>query len=200
MKFLRLAFVLAILLTCLVPVSSAKTKKEDAAKSAVPVTVDNAFVQKTFGEDCTVNTAVPAQVADLDGDGVDDIVIPARCTNPMINVAEHKYTVIDPASAFYGLGDPHITTEFSTLQPEQRSLALLIIHGAGKEGWKSDAPKAKFLIVNLAYKTITVKKFQVRKKTIEAIYVEELSEDQMTSVIMWDGKKYRYEPLGSAMQ
>ena len=118
----------------------------------------------------------------------------------MINVAEHNYTVIDPASAFYGLGDPHITTEFSTLQPEQRSLALLIIHGAGKEAWKSDTPKAKFLIVNLAYKNITVKKFQIKKKTIEAIYVEELSEDQMTSVIMWDGKKYRYEPLGSAMQ
>ncbi len=198
MKFPRFIFVLAPLLVCLALVSSAKA--EDAAKSAAPATVDNAFVQKAFGEDCTVNTAVPAQVADLDGDGVDDIVIAARCTNPMINVAEHNYTVIDPASAFYGLGDPHITTEFSTLQPEQRSLALLIIHGAGKEAWKSDTPKAKFLIVNLAYKNITVKKFQIKKKTIEAIYVEELSEDQMTSVIMWDGKKYRYEPLGSAMQ
>ncbi|MGH9565974.1 MAG: FG-GAP repeat protein [Candidatus Angelobacter sp.] len=198
MKFPRSVFVLTALLICLVPVSSAK--KEDAPKSAGPATIDNAFVQKTFGEDCTVNTTVPAQVADLDGDGVDDIVIAARCTNPMINVAEHNYTVIDPASAFYGLSDPHITTEFSTLQPEQRSLALLIIHGAGKQAWKSDAPKAKFLIVNLAYKNITVKKFEIRKKTIEAIYVEELSEDQMTSVIMWDGKKYKYEPLGSAMQ
>jgi|SRR6185312_10160211 len=196
MKFPRFAFVLTVLFICLVLISSA----EDAPKSAAAATIDNAFVQKTFGEDCTVNTTVPAQVADLDGDGVDDIVIAARCTNPMINVAEHKYTVIDPASAFYGLSDPHITTEFSTLQPEQRSLALLIIHGAGKEAWKSDTPKAKFLIVNLAYKDITVKKFQIRKKTIEAIYVEELSEDQMTSVIMWDGKKYRYEPLGSAMQ
>lgn len=192
----RSAVVLAVLLICFVLVSSA----QDAPKSATTAAIDNAFVQKAFGEDCTVNTAVPAQVADLDGDGVDDIVIAARCTNPMINVAEHKYAVIDPASAFYGLGDPHITTEFSTLQPEQRSLALLIIHGAGKETWKSDTPKAKFLIVNLAYKNITVKKFQIRKKTIEAIYVEELSEDQMTSVIMWDGKKYRYEPLGSAMQ
>lgn len=196
MKFPRFAFVLTVLFICLVLVASA----EDAPKSAAPATIDNAFVQKTFGEDCTLNTAVPAQVADFDGDGVDDIVIAARCTNPMINVAEHKYTVIDPASAFYGLSDPHITTEFSTLQPEQRSLALLIIHGAGKEAWKSDSPKAKFLIVNLAYKNITVKKFQIRKKTIEAIYVDELSEDQMTSVIMWDGKKYRYEPLGSAMQ
>lgn len=172
---------------------------QDAAKPAN--TIDNDFVKKTFGEDCSINPATTPQVADFDGDGVDDIVIPARCTNPMVDVAEHKYSVIDPASAFYGLSDPHITTQFSTLQPEQRSLALLIIHGAGKDAWKSGNPKAKFLIVNLAYKNISAKKFQLKKKkTIEAIYVEELGEDQMTSVIMWDGKKYKYEPLGSASQ
>ena len=166
-----------------------------------PATIDNDFVKKTFGEDCSINPAAIPQVGDFDGDGVDDIVIPARCTNPMIDVAEHKYSVIDPASAFYGLSDPHITTQFSTLQPEQRSLSLLIIHGEGKDAWKSDNPKAKFLIVNLAYKNITAKKFQLKKKkTIEAIYVEELGEDQMTSVILWDGKKYKYEPLGSASQ
>jgi hypothetical protein len=57
------------------------------------------------------------------------------------------------------------------------------------------------LIVNLAYKSISAKKFQIRKKkTVEAIYIEELGEDQMTSVILWDGKKYKYEPLGSATQ
>ena len=172
---------------------------QDAAK--LPAAIDNDFVHKTFGEDCTLNTAVQPQVADFDGDGVDDIVIAARCTNPMIDVAEHKYSVIDPASAFYGLSDPHITTQFSTLQPEQRSLSLLIIHGAGKDAWKSADPKAKFLIVNLAYKNVSAKKFQLKKKkTVEAIYVEELGEDQMTSVIMWDGKKYKYEPLGSASQ
>jgi hypothetical protein len=172
---------------------------QDAPKSSAAI--DNNFVQKTFGEDCTLNTAVAPQIADFDGDGVDDIVIAARCTNPMIDAAEHKYSVIDPASAFYGLSDPHITTQFSTLQPEQRSLSLLIIHGAGKDTWKSDDPKAKFLIVNLAYKNISAKKFQLKKKkTVEAIYVEELGEDQMTSVLLWDGKKYKYEPLGAAAQ
>lgn len=174
---------------------------QDAPQPSAPASIDNAFVKKTFGEDCTINSDVSAQVADFDGDGVSDIVIAARCTNPMTDVAEHKYTVIDPASAFYGLSDPHITTQFSTLQPEQRSLSLLIIHGAGKEAWKSNTPKAKFLIVNLAYKSISAKKFQIRKKkTVEAIYIEELGEDQMTSVILWDGKKYKYEPLGSATQ
>lgn len=163
--------------------------------------IDNDFVKKAFGEDCTVNAGVQSQVADFDGDGVDDIVIPARCTNPMENAAEHKYSVIDPSMAFYGLSDPHITTQFSTMQPEQRSLALLIIHGAGKDAWKASDPKAKFLVVNLAYKNISAKKFQIKKKkTVEAVYVEELGEDQMTSVIFWDGKKYKYQPLGSAMQ
>jgi hypothetical protein len=163
--------------------------------------VTNDFVQKAFGKDCTINPGSQVQVADFDGDGVDDIVIPARCTNPMIDATEHNYTVIDPANAFYGISDPHITTQFSTLQPEQRSLALLIIHGAGKEAWKSNTPKAKFLIVNLAYKHIDVRKFQLNKKKVEeAVYVEELGEDQMTSVILWDGKKYKYEPLGSVTE
>jgi hypothetical protein len=172
-----------------------------AQQSASSSGLDNDFVHKAFGEDCTLNPGTQAQVADFDGDGVDDIVIPARCTNPMTNTAENKYSVIDPEMAFYGLSDPHITTQFSTMQPEQRSLALLIIHGAGKDTWKASDPKAKFLIVNLAYKNISAKKFQIKKKkTVEAVYIEELGEDQMTSVIFWNGKKYKYQPLGSATQ
>ncbi len=174
---------------------------QDAAKPPVQTTIDNDFVKKAFGDDCTVDPNIPAQVADFDDDGVEDIVIAARCTNPMADVTEHKYTVIDPASAFYGLSDPHITTVFSTLQPEQRSMALLIIHGEGKGAWKSATPKAKFMIVNLPYKSISAKRFQIKKKkTIEAIYIEELGEDQMVSAVMWDGKKYKYQPLGSASQ
>jgi hypothetical protein len=33
-----------------------------------------------------------------------------------------------------------------------------------------------------------------------AIYVEETGSDQMTSVIFWDGKRYKYEPLGSSLE
>jgi hypothetical protein len=57
------------------------------------------------------------------------------------------------------------------------------------------------VIINLAVKTITVKKMKINKKrTTTAIYVEEATGDQMTSAISWDGKKYRYDPLGSSME
>jgi hypothetical protein len=39
-----------------------------------------------------------------------------------------------------------------------------------------------------------------RKKSVTAIYVEESTGDQMTSALFWDGKKYKYEPMGSSME
>jgi hypothetical protein len=32
------------------------------------------------------------------------------------------------------------------------------------------------------------------------IYIEEATGDEMTSALFWDGKKYRYDPLGSSME
>jgi hypothetical protein len=190
---LNLAF---LALACLWPAFRA-AGQQPVAK---PALVDDAFVQKEFGPSCTLNTSVPPVVADLDGDGIEDIVIAARCKNPMMDAAENKFTVLDPYMAFYGFGDPKITTQYSTSQPEMRSLALLIIHGAGAEAWRAAEPKAKFLIVNLAYKAVNVKRLQLRKKVVKAIYVNEAGEDQMTSALFWDGKKYKYQPMGSSME
>ncbi len=165
-----------------------------------PPALDNDFVQKQFGASCALNPAVPPLIADLNGDGVEDAVIAARCTNPMMDAGERNYVVLDPYNSFYGFGDPRVTTQFATLEPENRSLALLIIHGAGPEAWRASAPKAKFLIVNLPYKHISVKRLMVKKKAVMAIYANEAGEDQMTSAIFWDGKKYKYQPLGSSME
>ena len=80
-------------------------------------------------------------------------------------------------------------------------MALLVIHGAGPEAWRSTTPLSKFVIINLPVKTLTLKRMKIRrKKFANAIYVEEASGDQMTSAVFWDGKKYRYEPLGSSME
>jgi hypothetical protein len=50
-------------------------------------------------------------------------------------------------------------------------------------------------------KTLSVKRMKIsRKKLANAIYVEEATGDQMTSAIFWDGKKYRYEPLGASTE
>lgn len=170
--------------------------------SAPPTTVgpiDNAFVQKQFGSNCFL-IDLPSLQADLDGDGIEDVVIPARCTNPMMDQAEDNYVVVDPYDAFFGYGNPQVTTQFATEDPARRGFSLLVIHGAGADAWRSPAPKAKFMIVNLPFKEIHVKKIVLKKKDRMAIYVEETGGEAMTSVLVWDGKKYRYEPLGSTME
>ena len=55
---------------------------------------------------------------------------------------------------------------------------LLVIHGAGPEAWRAATPKAKFVIINLPFKQIAVKKLSVKKKTVMAIYAEETGGDR----------------------
>jgi hypothetical protein len=157
--------------------------------------VDNDFVAKQFGSSCTLVGLEPL-IGDFNGDGVEDIVIPARCKNPMMNEAENDYVVLDPYDAFFGYSNPRITTQFSSEDLEHRGYSLLVIHGAGEQAWRSPKPMAKFLIVNTPFDKVYVKKLKVRKKPHTAIYVEESKESGLDSVLFWDGKKYRYQPMG----
>jgi hypothetical protein len=169
------------------------------AQPATGHAVDNDFVQKEFGSTCSLIGLVPL-AADLDGDGIEDIVIPARCTNPMMDQAENNFVVVDPYNSFFGYGNPKVTTTFASEDPDRRGYSLLVIHGAGPEAWYSATPKAKFLIVNLPFKQVIVKRMAIKKKKIiMGIFSEETGGDQMTSVLFWDGKRYRYQPLGAAM-
>lgn len=177
-----------------------------AQKAAVPTeasapSVSKEFIQKRFGETCTALPGAQPLTADLDGDGIEDMVITARCTNPLIDQSEDNFLVVDPYNTFYGYGDTKVTSQFASEDPALRGLVLLIIHGAGPEAWHSDTPKAKFVVMNLPFKHVTVKKLKVKKKKpVMAIFTEETGADQMNSVMFWDGKKYRYQPLGSGME
>ena len=172
---------------------------ESGPRSAA--SVDNDFIHAQFGDSCALEPGFNTMTADLNGDGIEDLVIVARCKNPLIDQDEKNYRVIDPLDSFYGYGNPAITTGFAPDDPKERGVTLLIIHGAGADAWRSETPKAKFVIINLSPKTLTVKKMRIKRKTGRvAIYVEEARGDQMTSVIYWDGKKYRYTPLGSSLE
>jgi hypothetical protein len=170
-----------------------------APPAQVPSPIDNEFVQKQFGSNCSLINLAPL-VADLDGDGVADVVIPAHCTNPMMDQGENNYLVVDPYNSFFGYGNPVITSQFASEDPERRGYTLLVIHGLGSDAWRSSMPKAKFMIVNLPFKEIYVKKLMMRKREHTAIYVEETGGDAMTSVLFWDGRRYRYHPMGSTMK
>jgi len=191
----------ALLLT----IAAADQKKQPPpppahAKSPSPAVTDE-LIHKQFGDNCSLLAGPPQFVADLDDDGIDDLVVAARCKNPMADKDEYSFAVADPYDAFLGYSDIKVTSTFASDAPERRGISLLIIHGGEKDAWRAETPKAKFLLINLPFKSLTVKRLALKKKTILGIYMEETGEGEDTSsVVFWDGKKYRYQLLGSALE
>lgn len=163
--------------------------------------VTDELIHKQFGDNCSLLAGPPQFVADLDGDGVDDLVVAAKCKNPMADKDEYSFIVADPYDSFLGYSDVKVTSTFASDEPDRRGISLLIIHGAEKDAWRADTPKGKFLLINLPFKTLVVKRLAMKKKTILGIYMEEKGEGEDTSsVIFWDGKKYKYQQLGSTLE
>jgi hypothetical protein len=170
------------------------------AKSPTPAVTDD-YVRKEFGENCSLLAGPPQFVGDLDGDGIDDLIVAGRCKNPMADQAEYGFVVADPYNSFLGFGNVKVTSTFASDEPERKGVCLLVVHGLGTEAWRSEKPKPKFLLINLPYKTLAVKRLSLKKKTVLGIYMEEKGEGENTSsVLYWDGKKYRYQQLGSTME
>jgi hypothetical protein len=171
--------------------------QQPAVVSAPARSVDEAFLRKQFGEEFALTPAATPYMRDVDGDGVEDLVIVAHSKKPMLDAAEHSYKVVDPFYDFYGYGDPKLTATFGSEELMQTNLVILIIHGAGTEAWRSDTPKAKFVIINVPLKKVSVRRLQLRKKQINAIFAEEADSSAGDSVVYWDGKQYKYQPIGT---
>jgi len=159
--------------------------------------VDENFIHKQFGDEFSLTPASEPFMRDVDGDGVEDMVIIARSKKPMIDAAEHNYKVVDPYYDFYGYGDPKLTATFGSADLMEKNLVILVIHGAGAQAWRSDTPRAKFVIINVPFKKVTVRKLQLRKRQVNAIFAEEADSSAGDSVVFWDGKQYKYQPLGT---
>src|ERR1700751_5572867 len=72
--------------------------------------IDDDFVHQQFSDSCNLDTEWPPMTADLNGDGIEDLVFVARCKNPLIDQDEKNYRVIDPMDSLYGYGNNKITT------------------------------------------------------------------------------------------
>lgn len=199
----RKLFLLPCIAVLIIGVSAqekAATALPAHAKAPSPAVTDE-FIHKQFGDNCSLLAGPPQFVADLDGDGFEDLVVAAKCKNPMADRDEYSFLVADPYDSFLGFGDVKVTSTFASDVPERRGVSLLIIHGAEKDAWRAETPKAKFLLINLPFKSLTVKRLALKKRTTLGIYMEEIGEGENTSsVLFWDGKKYRYTQLGSTME
>jgi len=133
----------------------------------------------------------PLLTGDLDGDGIEDAVILGRSKDPLGGEGQYGYKVVDPMNAYYGWSNPKITSTFSTEDLVHNTL-VMVIHGSGKEGWRSEKPKAKFVMINLRFDRVTLSGATFKKKAVAAVRVVE--SDGVESLVFWDGKKYKYLP------
>ena len=82
----RTALLISLIVSLIgVPLAAAKKQPPPPparATSPVPA-ITNDYVHKEFGDNCSLLGGPPQFVGDLDGDGIDDLVIAAKCKNPM---------------------------------------------------------------------------------------------------------------------
>jgi hypothetical protein len=199
-KFLLLPVFAALLIVAASAQKKLPPPPPAHAKSPSPAVTDE-LLHKQFGDNCSLLAGPPQFVADLDGDGIDDLVVAAKCKNPMADKDEYSFAVADPYDSFLGYSDVKVTSTFASDEPERRGVSLLIIHGEEKDAWRAEKPKAKFLLINLPFKTLAVKRLDLKKRTVLGVYMEETGEGENTSsVLYWDGKKYKYQQLGSTLE
>ena len=199
---MRFVCYLVPVLLLTVPFAPAQTQQPNSTpattqNSTSTDTVDiQELIAKQFGPEFTV-IGPPQFDVDMNGDGIPDAVIVARSKDPLLGEGEFHYKVVDPCGDYFGYGNPKITLQFAIqADPAQAHTVLLIIHGAGKDGWRASVPQAKFVIANVPYQKLSFKRATLKKKVVTTIITEDTNE--IEAAVYWSGKKYKWEPMGSS--
>ena len=169
--------------------ASADNKNIDIAQLA-------ALVKKQFGDTFTIpdKFSTPMIVADFNGDGIPDVAIVANSKEPFPDSYNFKYQVGDPYHAYFGFGNPQMTSAFSADPAHTHD--LLVIFGDGPEAWRTATPKAKFVLINVPFDSIAVGRILISKKKPPIFVIKALESEIMDSAVFWEAKKkrWRWEP------
>jgi hypothetical protein len=161
-----------------------------------------AVVKQQFGSTFAVQEKFPTPLitADFDGDGVEDAVLVANSTEPFPDSFAFKYTVVDPYSSYFGMNNPQQSAAFGPVDPAHNH-DLLVILGAGPEGWRSATPKAKFVMINVPFDTIAVGRILIKKDKPPIFMIRTREAELMDASVFWDAKKkrWRWQP-GDTLQ
>ena len=55
------------------------------------------------------------------------------------------------------------------------------------------------MLINVPFSRMSVKKIKVKKKIQMAVYAQDSTTQGESGAVYFDGKKYRYQPLGTSM-
>jgi len=165
-------------------------------QNAVPLETGQlaALVKQQFGSTFSLPAKFPTPLitADFDGDGIEDVAIVANSKDPMPDSYSFKYEVADPYGGYFGFGNPTETSEFSTNDPT-RNHVLLVIFGAGAEGWRSATPKAKFALINVPFDDIMTGRIMLKKNKPPVFTIRVVEAKIMDSNVFWDVKKKKWK-------
>jgi len=187
---IRRLLVLLFLVSLLAVAQSNKKGQPAPLPEQGPAPKTAEFVAANFGPAFSIIEKYPTIVGDLDGDGLEDaIIVLTRKDNPLLDEAEFHYKVIDPYDEYFGFGDPRVTVTFNAHDPEQVKY-IAIVHA-----WRTAAPKAKYLVINLPFEKLSISKIPLKKRNVVALAAEELG--GLTSAIYWDGKKYKWDAMSA---
>ncbi len=151
-----------------------------------------AVLAKNFGDDLKLAEKFPVLKGDLDGDGNEDIVFVVTGKNPLAQEAAYGYRVADPYNDYWGFGDPKVTMGFVSMDPGKAKY-LAVIHG-----WKLPVPKAKFILVNVPFESVSMGSVKLKKKAVNAVIAQESG--GVTAAVFFNGKKYKWEAIGAEME
>jgi hypothetical protein len=124
-------------------------------------------ITSDFGEGFALDPKFAPLTGDLDLDGTEDLVVVAFGKKPLANSVAKNFKVADPYDAYFGFGDPKVTTGFSDFG-DGTSHCVLIVHD-----WRSEAPKGKFVIVNLPFEELALTNFPHKKKNLTGVAATE---------------------------
>jgi len=201
MKFLgKVLFLAACVAAAQSPQTSPPSSAAASAAGADPTQLAT-IVKQQFGDTFTLpGKFSPLLItADFDGDGVEDVAIVANSKDPLPDSYAFKYEVADPYHAYFGFGNPRVTSTFSA--DPGHTHHLLVIFGSGKEAWHAPTPKAKFVLINVPFDTLEVGRMLISKKKPPIFVIKALESQIMDSAVWWEAKKkrWRWEP-GNTIQ
>jgi hypothetical protein len=122
------------------------------------------------------------------------VAIVANSKEPLPDSFAFKYEVADPYHAYFGFGNPRVTSSLGA--DPQHNHHLLVIFGSGSEAWRSATPKGKFVLINVPFDTLEVGRMLISKKKPPIFVIKAVESQVMDSSVWWDAKKkhWRWEP------
>lgn len=174
------------------PAPSPAANTPSSAANTIDAAQLAALVKQQFGETFTVTAklATPVIFADFNGDGILDAAIVADSKEPLPDSYAFKYSVADPYHAYFGFGDPRMTSSFNSDPGHVHD--ILIIFGGEKDAWRSATPKAKFVLINTPFDSISVGRMLVSKKKPPIFVIKALESQIMDSALFYEIKKKRW--------